>query len=162
MKKRDPSRQTGFLLQRAHRRLRLAHGDALRHLELGIAHVAVMGLLSERGDMSQRQLIEMMDADKSTMVYLIDELEKQGLAERRDNPEDRRAYSVHLTELGRRRLAEAGEIVRQVQDEMLAPLSAKERAQLDALLLRIGEHVKPAKPVGRAATLKGPAGSRRG
>src|SRR5438309_189642 len=150
MKKRDASRQTGFLLQRAHRRLRLAHGEALRHLDLGIAHVAVMGLLAERGDMSQRQLIEMMDADKSTMVYLIDALEKQGLAERRDDPEDRRAYSVHLTELGRRRLAEAGEIVRKVEDAMLEPLSSKERATLDALLLRIGEHVKPTQPVKRA------------
>jgi len=143
MKKRDASRQTGFLLQRAHRRLRLAHSEALRHLDLGIAHVAVMGLLAERGDLSQRQLIELMDADKSTMVYLIDQLEKQGLAERRDNPDDRRAYAVHLTELGKRRLAEAGEIVRSVEDGMLAPLSASERKTLDALLLRIGEHAQP-------------------
>jgi DNA-binding MarR family transcriptional regulator len=143
MKKRDASRQTGFLLQRAHRRLRLAHSEALRHLDLGIAHVAVLGLLAERGDLSQRQLIELMDADKSTMVYLVDQLEKQGLAERRDNPEDRRAYAVHLTELGKRRLAEAGEIVRGVEDSMLAPLSATERKTLDALLQRIGEHAKP-------------------
>jgi len=143
MKKRDASRQTGFLLQRAHRRLRLAHGEALRHLDLGIAHVAVMGLLAERGDLSQRQLIELMDADKSTMVYLIDQLEKQALAERRDNPEDLRAYAVHLTDLGRKRLAEAGEIVRRVEDGLLAPLSASERKTLDALLLRIGEHAQP-------------------
>lgn len=147
MKKRDASRQTGFLLQRAHRRLRLAHGEALRHLDLGIAHVAVLGLLAERGDLSQRQLIGLMDADKSTMVYLIDHLEEQGLAERRDNPEDRRAYAVHLTELGRKRLAEAGEIVRRVEDEMLAPLSASERRTLDALLLRIGD--RPTRPSDR-------------
>ena len=121
----------------------MAHSEALRHLDLGIAHVAVMGLLAERGDLSQRQLIELMDADKSTMVYLIDQLEKQGLAERRDNPQDRRAYSVHLTELGKRRLVEAGEIVRRVEDGMLAPLSASERKTLDALLLRIGEHAQP-------------------
>jgi DNA-binding MarR family transcriptional regulator len=143
MKMRDASRHTCFLLPRAHRRLRLAHGEALRHLDLGIAHVAVMGLLAERGDLSQRQLIGLMGADKSTMVYLIDQLEQQGLAERRDNPEDRRAYAVHLTELGRKRLAEAGEIVRRVEDDLLAPLSASERKTLDALLLRIGEHAKP-------------------
>jgi DNA-binding MarR family transcriptional regulator len=142
MKKRDASRQTGFLLQRAHRRLRLAHGEALRHLDLGIAHIAVMGLLAERGDLSQRQLIELMDADKSTMVYLIDQLEKQALAERRDNPQDRRAYAVHLTQLGRQRLAEAEEIVRRVEDRMLAPLSSSERKTLDDLLSRIGEHAK--------------------
>lgn len=121
----------------------MAHSEALRHLDLGIAHVAVMGLLAERGDLSQRQLIELMDADKSTMVYLIDQLEKHGLAERRDNPQDRRAYSVHLTEPGKRRLAEAGEIVQRVEEGLLAPLSASERKTLDALLLRIGEHARP-------------------
>src|SRR5262249_38764587 len=82
------AQETGFLLQRAHRRLRAAQNDALRPVELGIAHVAVLGLLAARGDLSQRQLIEIMDADKSTMVYLIDELERQGLAERRQAPAD--------------------------------------------------------------------------
>src|SRR2546421_2753964 len=119
---------TGFLLQRAHRRLRLALNDALGPLDLGIAHVAVLGLLSVRGDLSQRQLIEIMDADKSTMVYLVDTLERHGLAERRPDPTDRRAYAVHLTETGRRRLVQAGEIVRRVENDFLAPLSAGERA----------------------------------
>lgn len=145
MKKKDATHQTGFLLQQVHRRLRLAHSEALRHLDLGIAHVAVMGLLAERGDMSQRQLIEIMDADKSTMVYLIDQLEEQGLAERRAHPEDRRAYAVHLTDLGRKRLVEAGGVVQRVEDGMLSPLSASERKTLDALLKRLSAHVTPAK-----------------
>jgi hypothetical protein len=43
--------QAGFLLQRAHRRLRMAHNEALAPLGLNIAHVAVLGLLGERGDL---------------------------------------------------------------------------------------------------------------
>jgi DNA-binding MarR family transcriptional regulator len=39
------------------------------------------------------------------MVYLIDELERQGLAERRSVSGDRRAYAIHLTDAGRQRLA---------------------------------------------------------
>jgi DNA-binding MarR family transcriptional regulator len=143
MSKRPATQETGFLLQRAHRRLRMAHTEALRPLSLGIAHVAVLGLLAERGDLSQRQLIEIMDADKSTMVYLIDELEKQRLAERRPDPTDRRAYAVHLTEAGRSRLAEAGELVKRVEAEFLAPLSAPERTRLDDMLRRIADHVTP-------------------
>jgi DNA-binding MarR family transcriptional regulator len=147
MRKKSPpdplaaaSRETGFLLQRAHRRLRMAHNEALRPLGLGIAHVAVLGLIATRGALSQRQLIEIMDADKSTMVYLIDELEKQQLAERRPDPNDRRAHAVHLTEAGRRRLVTAGEVVRGVEDSFLAPLSAPERARLNDMLGRIADH----------------------
>ena len=131
--------QTGFLLQRAHRRLRQAHNEALRPLALNIAHLAVAGLLGERGDLSQRQLIEIMDADKSTMVYLIDELESQGLVERRPDPSDRRAHAVHLTDAGRARLVEAGAVVARVEREFLAPLTARERAQFDTLLRRLAE-----------------------
>jgi DNA-binding MarR family transcriptional regulator len=131
--------ETGFLLQRAHRRLRLAHNDALRPMGLTIAHVAVLGLLEQLGDLSQRELIERIGADKSTMVYLVDELERQALAERREDPADRRACPVHLTEAGRRRLAEAGRWVKRVEDGFLAPLSRRQRVELDDLLRRLGE-----------------------
>jgi len=137
------AQNTGFLLQRAHRRLRMALNEALKPMDLMIAHVAVLGLLAERGDLIQQQLIEILDTDKSTMVYLIDELERQGLAERRPAPGDRRAYAVHLTSRGRDRLAAAGKLVIQVEDSFLAPLSPKERARLNKLLRRIAgtEHL---------------------
>jgi DNA-binding MarR family transcriptional regulator len=138
--KRPPapaSSETGFLLQRAHRRLRTSLNEALAPSGLAIAHVGVLGLLFGYGPLSQRRLIELLDADKSTMVNLIDDLEEQQLAERRPDPDDRRAHAVHLTDAGRRRLAELGPRVRQVQDAFLAPLSATERRQLDDLLRRV-------------------------
>jgi len=128
------SQNTGFLLQRAHRRLRAALNEALRPLDLAIAHVGVLGLLSARGDLSQQQLIEILEVDKSSMVYLIDELEKQGLAERRPAPGDRRAHAVRLTRAGRQRLIAAGEIVIRTESEFLKPLTAVGRARLNQLL----------------------------
>jgi len=130
----EATRNTGFLLQRAHRRLRMSLNEALRPIDLMIAHVAVLALLAERGDLIQQQLIEILDADKSTMVYLIDELEKQGLAERRRAPGDRRAYAVHLTRKGRERLTLAGEIVSQVEESFLSPLSPAERRRFNKAL----------------------------
>lgn len=146
MAKRAATHETGFLLQRAHRRLRIAHNEALRPFDLTIAHIAVLGLLAERGDLSQRQLIEIMDADKSTMVYLIDQLEKLDLAKRRPDPADRRAHAVHLTEAGRKRLIQVGGLVNRVEDDFLTPLSGHERAHLGDMLRRIADHVRPHKP----------------
>jgi DNA-binding MarR family transcriptional regulator len=122
----------------------MAHNEALRPQNLNIAHLAVAGLLAER-DLSQRQLIDVMDADKSTMVYLVDELEAQGMVERRPDPSDRRAYAVHLTEVGRARLAEAGALAARVEADALSPLTARERAQLNDMLQRIADHVSPRK-----------------
>jgi DNA-binding MarR family transcriptional regulator len=80
-----------------------------------------------------------MDADKSTMVYLIDELEAQDLVERRPDPSDRRAYAVHLTDAGRVRLVEARSVVARVENDFLSPLIARERAQFNRLLRRIAD-----------------------
>lgn len=140
MPTRGTANRTGFLLQRAHRRLRAAHNEALRPVGLSIAHVAVAGLLADRGDLSQRQLLEIMDADKSTMVNLVDELEAQGLVERRRDPRDRRAHAVHLTEAGRRRLVTIGELVARIEETFLAPLSTRERSRLNDLLRRVADH----------------------
>jgi DNA-binding MarR family transcriptional regulator len=163
MSSRSLTLETGFLLQRAHRRLRVAHNEALRPAGLSIAHVAVLGLLSERGDLSQRELIELIGADKSTMVYLIDELEQQGLAERRPDPADRRAHAVHLSDVGRRRLAEAGRLVKRVEADFLAPLSMRERRQLDDALRRLGEEGRGAARNGarRSRIERPPSGSRK-
>ena len=143
MPTRGTADQTGFLLQRAHRRLRAAHNEALRPLGLSIAHVAVAGLLADHGDLSQRQLLETMDADKSTMVNLIDELESQGLVERRRDPHDRRAHAVHLTDAGRRRLVGVGELVARIENDFLAPLSMRERSRLNDLLRRLADRRTP-------------------
>ena len=129
--------EIGFLLQRAHRRLRAAIAEALLPLQLGVGHFGILGLLFTREGLSQQQLIEILEIDKSTMVNLIDELEKQALAERRPSPADRRAYAVYLTEKGRERVIQAGQIVGRVQSAFLSSLKPKERDQLNRLLRRI-------------------------
>jgi DNA-binding MarR family transcriptional regulator len=75
--------------------------------------------------------------DPSSMVATIDELEAKGLVERRAHPSDRRAHALHITRRGRQTLTRGRELARGAQEELLAPLSAEERDQLHALLLRL-------------------------
>ena len=133
---RKATQEIGFLLQRAHRRLRAALNDALRPLDLNVGHLGVMGLLYSGEALTQQQLIDILGIDKSSMVHLIDELERQGLAERRSVPRDRRAYAIHLTAAGYERLNVVGRLARDVQERFLAPLTAREQAQLIGLLDR--------------------------
>jgi DNA-binding MarR family transcriptional regulator len=72
-------------------------------------------------------------------VALVDDLAEQDLVERRDDPGDRRAYSLHLTARGHQQLQEIGRLAREHQDALCAALSAPEREQLASLLGRIAD-----------------------
>jgi DNA-binding MarR family transcriptional regulator len=77
--------------------------------------------------------------DPSTMVATIDELESQGLVERRPHPNDRRAHALYITDQGRETLARSSAVAAEAQDQLLAPLNGEERELLHDLLLRIAE-----------------------
>src|ERR687894_1614100 len=69
-------------------------------------HASVLVVIDAEGPMSQRALGRRLRIDKSPMVGVLDDLERLGLAERRPDGGDRRIQAVHLTDEGRRVLAE--------------------------------------------------------
>ena len=71
------------------------------------------------------------------MLFRSDELEGRGLVVRTADPTDRRRKIVELTPAGERLLTGLDELVRAVDDELLAGFSAEERATLVRLLQRI-------------------------
>src|SRR6516225_2352391 len=66
---------------------------------------------------SQQAIGELIGLNPTRMVFLVDELEKQGLVERRRNPADRRSYELYLTDQGRAKLSELAALLRQVANE---------------------------------------------
>lgn len=107
---------------------------ALDSAGLTPALFALLNVLGAREGAIQQQLSADMGIDPSAMVKMINELEADGLAERRRRPGDRRAWQVEITAAGRRRLDQARRLARAVEDEVLGGLSADERRQLVALL----------------------------
>ncbi len=130
---------TGFLLQWAHRGSRRAFNEALQPLAIEARHYGTLLLLGVQGPLSQRQLAGRLDLDKSSMVYIIDDLTRNGLAERRQAPHDRRAYAVHITDKGREVLGAAKKIAEGVEGELFQCLNAEEKSTLNRLLARVIE-----------------------
>jgi len=93
-----------------------------------------MNVLGERDGAIQQELGSAMGIDPSTMVSLLDDLERAGLAKRRPRPTDRRAREVVITPKGRRALERGRRLAGQVEDEVLQGLTAAERRQLLGLL----------------------------
>ena len=128
---------TGYLLTRAARLCR-DYFDALTE-PLGIQgrHFGVLALLGEEKPLAQVEMSERLGIDRNTMTLLLDDLEGGGLVTRRRDPRDRRAHLVSLTDAGRDVLKKSTALARRTNEEVFAPLSPEERAQLHGLLSRL-------------------------
>ena len=100
-------------------------------------HVRVLAALAEFGPASQAGLGRRVEMDRSDVTAAVSELAADGLVERAADPGDRRRNVVTITAAGRARLAALDAVLDDVQEELLAPLSARERAALTALLARL-------------------------
>lgn len=129
-----------------------SHGNRLvrQHLrELGRQHLgdldrrvsyAALAALEEFGPSSQAELSRRTGIDRSDMVSLVIELERDRLVTKRPDSTDRRRNSIVLTAAGRRRLAALDTQVRAAQVDLLEPLDAREQAELIGLLQRLVSH----------------------
>ncbi len=130
---------TEFAGQLFFRLWRISHvraADVLGSVGLTPALFALLNVISAREGAIQQELGAAMGIDRSTMVSLIDQLESAGLAKRRPSATDRRAREIAITPKGRRLLQRARRMVSQVEDEVLAALTAEERRELETLLRR--------------------------
>ena len=140
---RSPSLTSiGFLLHLAQSRLRDAVVEAIEGSGLQPGQLAVLGVLSDRGGMSQRRLGEMAQIEKSSMVLYLDALESEGWVRREPDPDDRRAHVVQLTLRGARDFAKLGPRLLSAQQRFLEPLSAAEVVVLTGMLTRLGGSVE--------------------
>ncbi len=128
---------TAMLLDRADQRAQKVVGQQLKRLRIRARHYAMLVLLAEEGPLSQVKLGQRLHIDRTTVVFLVDELEQNGLLERRRDPADRRIHAVTLTERGRQVVVQANSRMRSAEEAFLEPLSDAERDQLRALLLRL-------------------------
>jgi DNA-binding MarR family transcriptional regulator len=88
-----------------------------------------------QGEYTQTELAGIVGLDKTTMVVTLDELEAQGLAERRLSATDRRARVVAVTKAGAAKVRQAEAIAARIHADVLETLPARERqALLDGLV----------------------------
>jgi MarR family transcriptional regulator, lower aerobic nicotinate degradation pathway regulator len=129
-----------FLLKRLGFAVKERMIEALEDTGLSGYHHAVLALLDEEPRETQATVADALGYDRSHLVGLLDELEDQGLIERRRDPNDRRRQMVSLTPAGAKALARLREIAKRVDEEFFKPLDAAERKQLKALLARLAAH----------------------
>jgi MarR family transcriptional regulator, lower aerobic nicotinate degradation pathway regulator len=100
-------------------------------------HARLLAALDEFGPLSQASLGRHTRLDPSDVVAALNELTTRGFVSRFPDPTDARRNIVTLTPAGAEHLKVLDRLLGEVQDELLAPLSAPERAELARLLGRL-------------------------
>jgi len=125
---------TGYAIARRFREL-------LAPLGLEPREFALLRNVAGSEGVSQQAIGERLGIAPSRMVSLVDSLEERGLLERRQNPDDRRARALFLTNKGRNLLGRAQKVAMGHEQALCQHLSDAERDQLLGLLARVGPQV---------------------
>jgi len=140
---RELVKSTSFLLKRLGFAIKERTFEAFEEAGVNPYHHGVLCTLDEKPRETQGAIADALGYDRSWLVGLLDELEEQGLLERKRDPADRRRHLVNLRPEGKQKLAELRAISKRVEDEFLAPLDREQRRQLHDLLLAVAAHNDP-------------------
>lgn len=128
----------GFLLSRAGGLLIASANSALTPFGLKARSYSVLMTAAEHRDgVNQRRVAEILALDPSQIVAIVDDLERQGLVERRPDAADRRNKLIFATRKGRALQARAQHEVNRAHAEFFADVPASTSADLRELLQTI-------------------------
>jgi DNA-binding MarR family transcriptional regulator len=120
----------GYVFKHAWLRLTELTGAALEPYGVNGRDLAVMVVLKASEQASQLELARRLGVDRTTMVALLDGLERRGLVARRAHTEDRRKNVVGLTPQGRDVLEHATKAGEEAERRFLAPLGEDDAQRL--------------------------------
>jgi DNA-binding MarR family transcriptional regulator len=93
-------------------------------------------------ELSQTELAARVGVQKATMTVTLRALERDGLVQRRRDPDDERVMLVSVTEQGLAKRDDVYAAWGQLEDETVGGLTAGERQTFEALLLKVDEHLR--------------------
>jgi DNA-binding MarR family transcriptional regulator len=93
-----------------------------------------------REGLRMNELSRLLMVTGGNVTAIVDQLEKEGLVERLDQPADRRAFCIRLTRAGEKTFAEMARAHEQWVVELLGGLSRREHDELLKLLAKLKQH----------------------
>jgi DNA-binding MarR family transcriptional regulator len=127
------------LSNRLTRRVARYYGERFK---LSAPEWRTMAVLGQQGAMSANAVIAQTTMDKVRVSRAVAKLLKAGLITREADPLDRRRAILNLTMAGQEIYREIVPLVQEVESEIVAELSAPERAVLDNALAKIEAYLE--------------------
>lgn len=128
---------TGFLcfeLGLAARKIYRYYNNRYSEYGITVPQSFILFALLEQDGQNVKDLACRLSLDSPAITGLLDRLEKEELVARRNDPEDRRALKVYLTEKGRGLAGEIFKTARAFNEELNSAFSSQEKKTLKKLL----------------------------
>jgi DNA-binding MarR family transcriptional regulator len=144
--RRDPPRLgilpelLGYQLRRTQIAVFQNFSRAVEELDVTPGRFGVLEVIAANSGLSQSELGALLGIDRSTIVAVIDRLERDGLVRRLPAPNDRRSHALKLSEKGAVTLALLERRVAAHERDIASGLSAEERTILLSLLARVAKN----------------------
>jgi len=130
----------GYQMRRAQLAIFQDFQDVVGKHNISPGQFGVLVLIESNPGLNQSELGEAMGVDRSTMVAVIDKLEKAGYVVRQVAPNDRRSYALELSAAGGALLTKMRPAVLAHERNLAASLSDDEQGRLIDYLKRIAEN----------------------
>ena len=135
MLRENLERNFGFILHDVARLLRTTYDRLVRDLGLTRSQWWVLTHLFRKDGTTQSELAEILELEKPSLGRLLDRLESKGWVRRMEDPKDRRAKRVFLTEAAQAPMQVMREVAAGVREDALSGLSIADQDRfVDALL----------------------------
>jgi MarR family transcriptional regulator, 2-MHQ and catechol-resistance regulon repressor len=127
-----------LILMKAHEAMRRHAERHIHSLGIGFSDFAALEVLLHKGPLPVNEIGRLVRLTSGSMTTAVDRLEKKGMVERQNDPGDRRARVVHLTQAGKKLIECAFADHERAMEEAASGLSTEERARLASLLKKLG------------------------
>ena len=132
----------GILVHDVARSIRYAFDARARGLGVTRAQWRVLMYLARYDGISQTELADALDVERITAGRMVDRLVESDLVERREDPQDRRVWRLHLLPSAHGIVAQLSEVAAGLEREVLATLPDDRRLELFDLLRTVRDGLK--------------------
>lgn len=142
--KADLARSPAYIVKEAARALARRAEARLRPLGLGVAYLPVMAALKNGQARTQADLTRLLGVEQPSMAQLLARMERDGLLDRKPDPNHSRNQIVKLTAEGEDRIPLAIEAMNEGNVAGLRGFNSEEIDHFMSLLIRFSSNIKEA------------------
>jgi DNA-binding MarR family transcriptional regulator len=131
----------GKWISTIYRRSQIHIKKELGQYNIGSSQYLILLTLNDNDGIHQETISKYLHLDKATITRGVNKLMKQGYVTRKVDPEDRRAYFIHITKKGRKLVPYIRKVLNRTSRIFLSGFSAKEKEIALNLLKRMHQNI---------------------
>lgn len=132
----------GYIISNTGRKLSHQLTQLFQPYDVTSEQWSIMFCLTDEDGITHKELARKTEKDRANVTRLVDQLERKGLVQRVNNPEDRRSIQLYLTETGKEIVDKLIPIEQSFIENMLSGISEEEIAQFTAVMSKVNQNLK--------------------